>query len=106
MVTRFLRAYIKSIRYYDRAFQQKGPDGKPIKGDNYDETLKIIADYLEEPAAQVEAGLPYFNPDARLATSDLADQIEAWKSIKQLEPSISLDKVLEPKFLAQAKADK
>jgi NitT/TauT family transport system substrate-binding protein len=104
LVTRFLRAYIKAIRFYDRAFQQKGADGKPIKGDNYDETLKIIADYLEEPAAQVEEGLPYFNPDARLATADLAEQIEAWKSIKQLEPSISLDKVLDPAFLTAAKA--
>jgi NitT/TauT family transport system substrate-binding protein len=104
VVVRFLRAYLKAIRYYDRAFQQKGPDGKPIRGDNYDEVLKIIADYLEQPAAEVEEGLPYFNPDARLASSDLAAQIAAWQSIKQLDPSISLDKVLEPKFLAEAKS--
>jgi NitT/TauT family transport system substrate-binding protein len=103
IVVRFLRAYIKAIRAYDHAFQQRGPDGRPVRGDNYDEILKIIADYLEEPIAQVAEGLPYFNPDARLATADLADQIEAWKSIKQLDASISLDKVLDPGFLAKAR---
>ena len=104
IVVRFLRAYIKAIRYYDRAFQQKDASGKPVKGENYDETLKIIADYLEEPAATVEAGLPYFNPDARLATDDLRQQIDAWQSIKQLDAALSLDKVLDPRFLAQARA--
>jgi NitT/TauT family transport system substrate-binding protein len=106
IVVRFLRAYIKAIRTYDRAFQQKDASGKPVKGENYDETLKIIADYLEEPVATVEAGLPYFNPDARLATDDLRQQIEAWQSIKQLDAALSLDKVLDPHFLAQARAEK
>ena len=104
IVVRFLRAYIRAIRTYDRAFQQKDASGKPVKGENYDETLKIIADYLEEPAATVEAGLPYFNPDARLATDDLRQQIDAWQSIKQLDAALSLDKVLDPRFLAQARA--
>jgi NitT/TauT family transport system substrate-binding protein len=104
IVVRFLRAYLAGIATYDHAFQQLGPDGKPVTGDNYDETLKIIADYLEEPAAEVAQGLPYFNPEARLAAADLGAQIEAWKSIKQLDASVMLDKVLEPKFLAQAKA--
>jgi len=104
LVVRFLRAYVKSIRFYDRAFQQKGADGKPIKGDNYDETLKIIADYLEEPPAQVEAGLPYFNPDARLVSANIAEQIEIWQSAKQLDPSLSAAKVVDDSFLAKAKA--
>jgi NitT/TauT family transport system substrate-binding protein len=102
-VVRFLRAYLKAIAFYDRAFQHKDPDGRPIKGDNYDETLTIIADYLEEPPSQVAAALPYFNPDARLAADDLRDQIAAWQSIKQLDGAISLDQVLEPSFLVAAK---
>jgi NitT/TauT family transport system substrate-binding protein len=103
IVVRFLRAYLKAIAVYDRAFQQKDPDGKPIKGDNYDEMLKIIADYLEEPPGQVAAGLPYFNPEARLAADDLREQILAWQSIRQLDAAISLNNVLEPSFLAAAK---
>jgi NitT/TauT family transport system substrate-binding protein len=102
-VVRFLRAYLKGIAFYDGAFQQRGADAKPIKGDNYDEALNIIASYLEEPPAQVAAGLPYFNPDARLSAGDLREQIDTWKSIKQLDPAISLDQVLEPSFLALAK---
>ena len=104
LIVRFLRAYVKSIRYYDRAFQQKGADGKPSKGDNYDETLKIIADYLEEPAAQVEAGLPYFNPDARLASANMSEQIEIWQSAKQLDATLSVDNVVDATFLPKAKA--
>jgi NitT/TauT family transport system substrate-binding protein len=102
LVVRFLRAYIKAIRAYDRAFQQKDAGGNLIRGDNYDETLKIIADYLEEPAASVAAALPYFNPNARLAVDDLRGQIEAWQSIKQIDATLSIDKVLEPRFLAEA----
>ena len=90
--------------FYDRAFQHKGADGKPTKGDNYDETLKIIADYLEEPPAQVEAGLPYFNPDARLVSANIAEQIEIWQSAKQLDGSLSVEKVVDASFLPKAKA--
>jgi NitT/TauT family transport system substrate-binding protein len=104
LIVRFLRAYMKSIRTYDRAFQQKGSDGKPTKGDNYDETLRIVADYLEEPPARVEAGLPYFNPDARLVSANIAEQIEIWQSAKQLDTAISVAKVVDDTFLAKAKA--
>jgi NitT/TauT family transport system substrate-binding protein len=103
LVVRFLRAYLKGIRYYDRAFQQKAADGSVAKGDNYDETLKIIADYLEEPAPVVEAGLPYFNPEAPLTIPDLAEQIDVWKSLKLIDASITAEKVVDPKFLAAAK---
>jgi NitT/TauT family transport system substrate-binding protein len=102
LVVRFLRAYIKSIRHYDAAFQQKGPDGTPGKGANYDETLTIIADYLGEPPAQVAAGLPYFNPDARLTAADIAEQIEVWHAMKLLDPAVTVGRVVDPSFLATA----
>lgn len=102
LVLRFLRAYIRSIRHYDAAFQHKGPDGAPKRGAAYDETLKIIADYLEEPPAQVAAGLPYFNPNARLTTADIAEQIEVWHAMKLLDPAVSVDKVADGALLAAA----
>jgi NitT/TauT family transport system substrate-binding protein len=103
-IVRFLRAYLKGIRTYDRAFQQKGSDGKPIKGENYDETLKILAGFLDQPVAQVELGLPYFHPEARLDAAKLAEQIQIWQSIKQVDQATTLDKVIEPKFLTTATA--
>ena len=105
-VARFLRAYLKGIQYYDRAFQQKGPDGKPVKGDNYDETLKILAGFLEQPIAQVELGLPYFHPEARLDAAKLAEQLDVWQSIKQVDKTMTLDAVIDPTFLAALAAKK
>lgn len=102
LVVRFLRAYVKSIRHYDAAFQQKGPDGTLAPGADHDETLKIIADYLEEPPAQVAAGLPYFNPDARLTEADIAEQIEVWHAMKLLDPSVSVGKVTDGALLKAA----
>jgi len=104
VVTRFLRAYLKAIAYYDRAFQQKGADGNLVKGDNYDDALKIIADYLGEPAGFIASGLPYFRPGAPLEMADLAEQIAIWKALNQIDPDVTLAKATDESFLAAANA--
>lgn len=104
IVVRFLRAYTAAIRFYDRAFQQKSPDGGALRGDNYDEALGIVSAYLAEPPATVSAGLPYFDPHARLALGDLAEQIDIWKSLKQVDAGLAVDKVIDASFLQAAAA--
>ncbi|MGH6891995.1 MAG: ABC transporter substrate-binding protein [Dongiaceae bacterium] len=103
-VVRFLRVYLKAIAYYDRAFQQPGPDARPVKGSDHAEALQIIASYLEQPTDQVEAGLSYFNPDATLSINDLDEQIEVWKSLKQVSPAMSSQNLVETALLQKAKA--
>src|SRR5713226_1586169 len=44
LTKRFVRAYVKAIELYDRAFQRPGSDGRPVRGDGYDELIRIIAE--------------------------------------------------------------
>ena len=95
----FVRAYGKAIAIYDRAFQRTGQEGKPIKGENYHELIKIIANRTGETPAALESALPYFNPEARLEIDDIAEQIEVYKSLKLVDQSLHVDAVVDRSFV-------
>jgi NitT/TauT family transport system substrate-binding protein len=99
IAVRFLRAYIDAIRSYDKAFQQKGPDGKPARGPGYDDLINIIAEHTGESRASLELALPYFSPDARLRADDIAEQIDVYKSLKLVDQILSVDAVLDRSFV-------
>jgi NitT/TauT family transport system substrate-binding protein len=103
VVVRFVRAYGKAIGLYDRAFQQKGPDGKLIKGEGYDDLIKIIAERTGEARASLESALPYFNPEARLQVDDIAEQIEVYKSLRLVDQSLRVDAVVDRSFVPSGK---
>jgi NitT/TauT family transport system substrate-binding protein len=99
VVTRFLRAYVNAIQYYDRAFQQRTASGEPIKGENYAQALAIIAAHTGEPEASLAVALPYFDPQARLQVDDIAEQIEVYKSLKLVAPTLSTSAILDTSFV-------
>jgi NitT/TauT family transport system substrate-binding protein len=103
LVARFVRAYVKAIQYYDRAVQQRGPDGKTLEGENYDEVIRIIAQYTGEPRASLELALPYFNREARLQVEDIAEQIDVYKSLKLVETALNVEAVLDRSFVPAGK---
>jgi NitT/TauT family transport system substrate-binding protein len=103
LAARFVRAYGKAIQIYDRAFQRKGPDGKPGKGEDYDELIKIIAGHTGEAPAALALALPYFDPEARLQVSDIAEQIEVYKSLKLVDQSLRVDAVVDRSFVPSVK---
>jgi NitT/TauT family transport system substrate-binding protein len=104
LVERFLRAYLKGLRYYHAAFQNDGPNGSRQKGDNYDEALGIIAKYTGETPTAVAGGLPYFDPNARISEKSIEDQISYFKLLNQTDPTVSAKAIIEPRFLAEASA--
>jgi NitT/TauT family transport system substrate-binding protein len=99
VTVRFIRAYVAAIAAYDRAFQQRAPDGKPIKGDGYDELIDIIAQRTGEARSALAIALPYFNPLARLEAEDIAEQINVYKSLKLVEPGLDANAVLDKSFV-------
>jgi NitT/TauT family transport system substrate-binding protein len=103
LTVRFVRAYVKAIQAYNVAFQQKGPDGKPAKGEGYEELIKIIADRTGESRSSLEIALPYFNVEARLQAEDVAEQIDTYKSLKLVDQSLTVDAVLERSFVPVGK---
>jgi NitT/TauT family transport system substrate-binding protein len=91
---RFMRAYLKGLRYqYDAVFQKK----------NYDEVLTIVSDFGNIPKKDLEAG-GFFNldPNGRLLVDDLSAQQEWYLKngfIKQIVPTQHL---VDPWFVEQA----
>ncbi len=82
---RFLKAYVKSTRYYYDAVLA-GKNGKEAE-----EVIGIIAKYTGAPAAEVKQGLPYIDRDGVLLERDIATQIN-WYAQNQL-----IEKPLDPK---------
>ena len=103
VTVRFVRAYRKAIEHYDRAFQQKGADAIPIKGEEYDQLIKIIADRTGEARASLAGSLPYFNPEARLQIEDIAEQIEVYKSLRLVDQALRVDAVVDRSFVPAGK---
>ena len=99
LVARFVAAYLKATRYYDEAFQRRGADGREIRGENYDEALRIIAQHTGEAPAALAAALPYFDPDGRLKVDDIAEQIAVYKSLGLVDGALTADAVVDRSFL-------
>jgi NitT/TauT family transport system substrate-binding protein len=78
MLEAFLRAYKKASREYYDAFT--GPDGKRKNGPTAPEVLAILSKHLNQPAAQLDAGISYDDPDAKVDVKDVLHQIEWFKS--------------------------
>ncbi len=101
-VVHFLRAYLRAVRFYAEAVQQVGADGQRIKGKNFDEVLRIIAKYTGDRPEIIATGLPYFAPQGRLAVDDIGRQVEVWKSLKMVRPSVDASKFLDTALIKKA----
>lgn len=81
---RFLRAYVKGMRYYyDAVLTRK--DGQLVKGQNYDEVVKIVVKYTEQPEDIIKESFPYMDRDGKLQSDDIQTQID-WYSKEKLMP--------------------
>lgn len=77
MIEAFLRAYRKGAHDYDDAFT--GPDGRRRDGPTAPAMLAILAKHLNQPAAQLDEGISYDDPDAKLDVKDVLHQVEWFK---------------------------
>ena len=89
MALRFMKAYIKSSRYYYDAVL-----AKPL-GKNYEEVIQIIAKYTGAPAEDIKSGLPYMDRDGKLLNSDIQTQIDWYKSHNMIEKPVDAGKVVD-----------
>ena len=103
LVARFVRAYVKAIEYYDAAVQRRDADGRAIRGENYDDVIRIVAQHTGEPPAALAAALPYFNPAARLQVDDIAEQIDIYKALGLVDAMLAADAVTDRSFVPVGK---
>ncbi|MGH7091531.1 MAG: hypothetical protein ACREFQ_21785 [Stellaceae bacterium] len=73
LVVAFLRAYKRGAHDYNDAFT--GPDNKRHDGPAAAEVLAIIARHLHQPAAQLQQGISYVDPEQRLDIADVERQV-------------------------------
>jgi len=98
---RFLKAYIKSTRYYyDAVLTQK--DGKVVPGKNYDEVIAITAKYTGAPPEDIKTGLPYMDRDGKLLTSDIQTQIDWYAAKQMIEKPVPASKVTDTALWEEA----
>jgi NitT/TauT family transport system substrate-binding protein len=98
---RFLKAYAKATRYYyDAVLVQK--DGKIVPGANYDEVVKIIAKYTDQPEENVKQGLPYMDRDGKLLANDIKTQVDWYAKEKLIEKAVDTKGIVNTELLDEA----
>jgi NitT/TauT family transport system substrate-binding protein len=98
---RFMKAYIKSCRYYyDAALQLK--DGKQVEGPNFDEVIQIIAKYTEQPVDNIKGALPYMDRNGKLLEEDIKTQIDFYTKYKLIEKTIDYKTVTDMELWKEA----
>ncbi|CAG7646316.1 ABC transporter substrate-binding protein [Paenibacillus allorhizosphaerae] len=101
LAVRFLKAYAKATRYYyDAVLVQK--DGKIVPGANYDEVVKIIAKYTDQPEENVKQGLPYMDRDGKLLASDIKTQVDWYAKEKLIDKAIDTKGIVNTELLDEA----
>jgi len=99
LVERFLRAYQKGARDFYDAFLTKGPDGKPVEGDDAAAYLAIFAKYTGQPIDQLRLGIPYIDPEGRLLVRDVYHQIAWYQAQGLVDKSVEAGAVLDLSFV-------
>jgi NitT/TauT family transport system substrate-binding protein len=98
---RFLKAYLKGARYYyEAALTQK--DGKLIKGQNYDEVVKIVAKYTGQPEDVIKGSLSYIDPNGKMNVDDIKTQIEWYAKEKLISKTIDTKDIIDTSLLEEA----
>lgn len=99
LTTRFVRAYVKALQYYTHAFLRRDEAGKAIRGEIYDEAIRIVSQHTGESPAALATTLPYFDPEAAIAADDLAEQIEVYKRLKLLDATVEVQALIDRSFV-------
>jgi NitT/TauT family transport system substrate-binding protein len=96
-VDRFLAAYRKAVGDYHDAFI--GTEETRKDGPTAPEILAIIARNLGQKPEQVEAALPYIDPQLRLDVKDIAHQLAWYKSQAMLKGEITPEMVMDKSYV-------
>ena len=97
LIKAFLAAYKKGARDYYNAFAT--PDGKRKDGPTAPEVLAILAKHLHQPVAQLDQGISYDDPEARLDVKDVMRQVAYFKKQGMLPADADGEAMLDKRFV-------
>jgi NitT/TauT family transport system substrate-binding protein len=96
-VMRFLRAFKQGARDYHDAFT--GPEEKRKDGAAAPAVLPIIAKYTGLSVDQVEQGIVYVDPEARLDVKDVLHQIAWYRGQGLVKGEVDGDQVIDKRYV-------
>ena len=96
-VERVLRAYRKAVRDYCDAFI--GPDDTRRNGSSAPQILAIIAKYAAQPVEEVDIGIPYVDPEARLDVADVLHQIAWYKANGMVKGPVNGEALIDKRYV-------
>jgi NitT/TauT family transport system substrate-binding protein len=97
MVEAFMRAYKKGAHDYYDAFT--APDGTRKDGPTAPAILAILSKHLSQSAEQLDSGISYDDPDAKLDVKDVQHQIAWFKEQNMLPGDANAEKMLDKHFV-------
>ncbi|MCW1411297.1 ABC transporter substrate-binding protein [Rhizobium sp. 1AS11] len=101
-MVRFLRAMLQAAKDYDAAFQQLGPDGKPVRTKEADDILAIVSKYTEQPVSVISGAMTYIDPKGGFTLDEMKTQIATWQEVGMVDRSVTADKLLDTSLLDEA----
>jgi NitT/TauT family transport system substrate-binding protein len=94
-----MRAYLKGVRFYNRALK----DGR-MHGPNADEVIAILAEStpIKDPAVYKAITPTGMNPDGKVNVQSLADDLAFYKEQGLITGDIKADQVVDHSFVEAA----
>jgi NitT/TauT family transport system substrate-binding protein len=98
-VKHFLAAYRNGVHDYYDAFT----DDKGMRKDEptAPAMLDIIAKYVDQPAARVTLGLPYFDRDARIDVPEIQKQIDWYRAFGAIKGEMPASAILDMRYVIE-----
>ncbi len=99
LARRFMRAYIRAVRFYNGALK----DGH-MAGPNADQVISILAETtsIKDPAIYREITPTGMNPDGRVNTQSLADDLQFYREQGLIQGEVKLDQIVDQSFVEAA----
>ncbi|WP_324667995.1 ABC transporter substrate-binding protein [Geochorda subterranea] len=103
VAVRFMRAYIRGVRWYNQAAFGLGGPGGPGTA-MHDELLRIVADYTGARPDAIALSLAYVDPEARVDVADLRQQQEWYQAHGLLARVVDPAQFVDMSFIDEALA--
>ncbi len=94
--TRFMRAYIRAVRFYNGALA-----GGHLAGPNADEVISILtkSTAVKDPTIYKEITPTGMNPDGKVNVASLADDLAFYKEQGLIAGDVKLDDLVDHSFV-------
>jgi NitT/TauT family transport system substrate-binding protein len=99
VVEAFVSAYQKAATAYHKAFNARDASGKIVRGEGFDDMMRIMAAAMQQPAALLEVGLPYIDPMGRLLVDDIYNQLAFWQSLNLVDKNAVAKDMVDLTFI-------